>query len=203
MQCKKCIQPICYSSMHNVRSSVQCRATCYLFNEHGKDLVLVCNALQSKTCIAYITLQRTTLDRLCNAMQHVIPFLNMVRSQLWCAMQCKAKRAQPIFYSSMHNVRSSVQCNATYLISLMNMGRSQFWCAMQCKSAYSKYYSSMHNVRSSLQCNATCYLFNEHGKELVLVCSAMQCKKCMVYISFFNAQLQIVCAMQCKMLSLQ
>ena len=150
---------LCYSSMPNVRSFVQCNAKCYLFNKHGKQLVLECNAMQCKKCINI--LQCTTLDRFCKTMK----------------------------------------CCITYVISFMNMGRSQFGCAMQYNACIQSIcYSSMHKVRSFVQCNA-CYC--KYLKELVLVCIAMQCKKCMAYMLFFSAQRQIVCAMQCKMLSLQ
>ena len=88
MQYSACIQPICYSSMHNDRSLVQCNAKCYFFNKHLKELVLVCNAMQCKKCI-HVIIQCTTLDRFCNAMQHVISLVNMGKSQFWCAMQCK------------------------------------------------------------------------------------------------------------------
>ena len=61
----------CYSLVHGVRSFVQSNAMlhkiCYLFTEHGKELDLVCNAMQKVH--GYVTIQCTTLDRLCNAMQ--------------------------------------------------------------------------------------------------------------------------------------
>ena len=70
--------------------AIQCNATCYLFTEHGKELVLVCNAMQSKTCnaiqckkvIAYMLFFNAprSNNRLCNAMQHVISLMNMGRS---------------------------------------------------------------------------------------------------------------------------
>ena len=140
---------------------MQCNATYYLFTVHGKELDIVCNAMQCKKCMVYVSLQCATLDRLRNAMQNVISSMNIWRSKIWCAMQCNAKSPYPKCYSSMLNVRSFLQCNA-------------------------------------IQCNATCYLFTEHGKELVSVCNAMQrVHKC--YSSMHNVRSFLQCnAMQCN-----
>ena len=144
--------------------------------------------MQCKKCI-YVILQCTTSDRLCNAMQHVISLMNMGRSWFYCAMQCKAKSAKPICYSSMHNVRSSVKCNATRY--LVNEHGKELVLLCNAKSAYPKYFlqcTTLNHFCNAMQCNATCYLFNEHGKELVLACNSMQSKKCKAYMLFFNAQ---------------
>ena len=124
--------------------------------------------------------------------------MHNVRSFLQCnAMQCNAmQKVHRLCYASLHNVRSFVQCNATTdVISLMNMGKSQFWCAMHGQKCIC-FSSMMHNDRSFLQCNKIGYLFNEH--ELVVVCNAVQSKKCIAYMLLLSGQRQIVCAMQCK-----
>ena len=77
-------------------------------------------------------------------------------------------------------VSSGVQCNAMQKVH--------------------KCYYSVHNIRSFLQCNAKCYLFNEHVKELVLMCIAIQKVHGLCYL--FNKHLKeedLVCtSMQCQ-----
>ena len=116
MQCNaKSPYPKCYSSVHNVRSflqcnAIQCNATCYLFTEHGKELVSVCYAIQCKTCIANVSLQCTTLELFvqCNAKCYLF---NEHLKEL--VLMCNAmQKVHGLWYSSMHNVRSIVQCNA-------------------------------------------------------------------------------------------
>ena len=68
-----------------------------------------------------------------NAMQNVISLMNW--EGVSSGLQCNVKYAYPKYYSSVHNVRSFLQCNAMqHVISKMNMGSSYFWCAMQCKA---------------------------------------------------------------------
>ena len=119
-------------------------------------------------------------------------------------VQCNAKqKVHNLCYFSMQNFRSLVQCNATntYFIFLMNTGLSQLWCVLQCNCK--KCITSLHNVRSFVQCNAKCNLFYEHGKELDLLCNAMQCNKCITYVIFQCTTLYRLCnALQQHMLSL-
>ena len=86
MQCNAMqkVHGLCYSSIHNVRSFAKCNAKCYLFNQNGNEVVLVCNVI----------LQCTTLDRLCNATTHnTISLMNMgmVKFLVCNVMQCNAK----------------------------------------------------------------------------------------------------------------
>ena len=68
----------CYSSVHIVRSFVQSNAMlhniCYIFNERVSSGVQ-CNTMHAFSL--YVTLQCTTLDHLCNAMQHVISLIHI------------------------------------------------------------------------------------------------------------------------------
>ena len=95
-------------------NAMQFNATCYIFTEHGKELVSVCNA-----CVNVI-LQCTTLDRFCNAMQCnatcVISLMNMGRSS---GVQCNTMHAfslNVILQCTPLIVETNdrfVQCNAT------------------------------------------------------------------------------------------
>ena len=57
-------------------------------------------------------------------------------------------------------------------------------------------------VGSVVQCNETCFLFNEHVKELVLVCNAMQCNAMqkvhgLCYSSIHNVRSFVKCNAKC------
>ena len=92
MQCK-----VMQSNANQCKSmqcnTMQCNNTRYVFNEHGNDLVLVCNAMQEVHNL-YAILQCTTLDRLCNAMQqHICYLFNEHGNELVSGVQCNARSA--------------------------------------------------------------------------------------------------------------
>ena len=185
--------------MHNVRSFVQSNAMlhniCYLFNEHGKELVRVCNVIQCKP-ICYSSIHNVRSIVQCNATCNLF---NEHGKEL--VLVCNAmQKVHSLCYSSIHKVRSFVQGNAMLhnICYLFNKHGKRLVLVCNAMQKVHKCSSSVHNDRSFVQCNATCYLLNKH----LNICCAMQCKKC-INVNLQCTTIDRLCnAMQCNMLSL-
>ena len=104
-----CDALIAYILFFNAQSLIVCEMQCHFTNcisskHNAMSLGIVLVQVHS----LYIILQCTTLDRVCNAMQQLICYLFNEHGKQLVLVQV------PICYSSMHNVRSFVQCKCTY-----------------------------------------------------------------------------------------
>ena len=149
---------------------MQCNATSYPFNEHGKELVRVCNAMQNVHCLCYSSMHNVRslvqcnatcylftehgkeLDLVCNAMQKVHT-LTVILARCYICYKC----------TTLDRFCNAMQCNATcYLFNEHGKELDLVCNAMQCKRCIA--YVTLQCTTLDRLCNAmqNVISFNKH-----------------------------------------